>query len=130
MKQELERLPDAELDVMKILWQANEPLGTSKILELVNEEKSWSMSTLQTLLARLTERGFVQIHRKKRFNYYSPIVDEQSYCIGEAENFIGRHFNGSFENLVTALVDAKAIKTGDLEKIANMLRESEEEDDG
>ncbi|WP_442879663.1 BlaI/MecI/CopY family transcriptional regulator, partial [Anaerorhabdus sp.] len=54
----MKKIPEAELEVMNVLWKATVPLKTSEIVELL--DKAWAMSTVQVLLTRLEERGYVQ----------------------------------------------------------------------
>ena len=57
-KAPLRRLPDAELEIMKELWAAGEPL-TRAALEQRLTRRQWSSTTLLALLARLEEKGYV-----------------------------------------------------------------------
>ena len=58
MKQEPKRLPDAELEVMKALWQAKDPLTRAE-LEQALAGNGWAGTTLLTLLSRLEGKGYV-----------------------------------------------------------------------
>ena len=56
----LERLPDAELEVMQALWaQKTYPAASGELMEAL-AGKRWRMPTLLKLLSRLEERGFVR----------------------------------------------------------------------
>ena len=55
MKQQPKRLPDAELEVMKALWQAGAPLTRAE-LEAALAVNGWAGTTLLTLLSRLKAR--------------------------------------------------------------------------
>ena len=54
----LNRLPEAELTVMRAVWRLEPPVPTGAIRARLEKERPWNLSALQTLLARLTERGF------------------------------------------------------------------------
>jgi len=122
--EKIDRLPDAELDVMLVLWNAGEPMKTSAILDVLNREKNWSMSTLQALLARLLDRGFVKAEAVNRLKYYTPAVREEAYRIRETKSFLKRLHGNSFKSLVLSLIDGEAIDENDLEEIEAMLREA------
>ena len=51
-KKPLEKLPEAELDVMLTLWTHTQPVRTARLLEDL-ADKAWSLSTLKVLLGRL-----------------------------------------------------------------------------
>ena len=46
----------AELEIMKVVWKAPEPIGSTAIGTAV-EDKGWKRTTIATLLARLVEKG-------------------------------------------------------------------------
>ena len=70
MERKLEKLPDAELDVMLALWRYRSPVRTSQILGDVRDARNWSLSTLKVLLGRLADKGFVEVTRQGRFTLY------------------------------------------------------------
>ena len=53
-KKPLEKLPEAELDVMLALWTHTQPVRTARLLEDL-ADKAWSLSTRKVLLGRLAE---------------------------------------------------------------------------
>lgn len=116
----VERLPDSELEVMLALWSAKEPLKTSAILARVKKE--WSMSTLQALLARLEERGFVIMKKRMRFKYYSPAVEESVYRDSETKSFLERMHNNSCTSLLASLVNTRSITEKDIAEIEEIIR--------
>ncbi len=126
---DISRLPDAELDVMLVLWHAKQPLKTAKILELLNKRKDWSISTLQSLLARLEERGFVKVQKQMRFKYYLPVISEEDYRRKETRTFLERLHHNSFKSLIATLIDTEAIDASELEEIEEMLRKAGSKND-
>lgn len=128
-KNEIDRLPDAELDVMLVLWNSTEPMKTAKILEVLNRQKNWSISTVQALLSRLTERGFVKIEKRMRFKYYIPLVQEDVYRSQETKTFLERLHGNSFKSLIATLINSKTIDASDIDEIEEMLRKAGNKDD-
>ena len=56
----MERLPDAELEVMQALWrQEKYPVSSAALMEELAGRR-WQTATLLKLLSRLEERGFVK----------------------------------------------------------------------
>ena len=122
----IDRLPDAELDVMLVLWNAEGPMKTARILEILNRKKDWSISTLQSLLARLEERGFVDVQKQMRFKYYLPVISEEDYRQKETKTFLERLHGNSFKSLVATLIDSNAADSAELEEIEELLRKAVE----
>ena len=54
------KLADAELEVMRVLWENGGKLSTGDLLDQMKQRgKNWKRQTLNTLLARLEEKGVV-----------------------------------------------------------------------
>ena len=48
---------EAELEVMKILWQEKSPVTTGVIYKALFDKMDWDRSTVRTLLKRLSDKG-------------------------------------------------------------------------
>ncbi len=66
----LKRLPDAELEVMKALWELGSDTPRSA-LEQALAPFSWAGNTINTYLSRLTEKGFLSVHKDGKSNLYT-----------------------------------------------------------
>jgi len=119
-----ERLPDSELLVMQIIWQSKKAIGTGKIVELVCEQKNWSRSTVQVLLARLEERGFVEILKRGRLNYYVPLIKEEDYLSKETKNFLGQFYENSYKKLIASLAQNQEITEEDIDDIIQIIKDA------
>lgn len=118
----LERLPDAELEVMQALWaQKTYPAASGELMEAL-AGKRWRMPTLLKLLSRLEERGFVRLDKDGRSNLYTPLVRREDYLAVESREFLQRLHGGSLPSLVAALMDSKAISPKDLAELEGILK--------
>ena len=100
----LNRLPEAELTVMRAVWRLEPPVPTGAIL-----------------LARLTERGFLSVGKEGRQNVYTPLVDEGEYLAFENAPFLeGRGLPG----LVAALYDSRSVSREELAELRVFLDEA------
>ena len=66
---ELMRLPDTELEIMKVIWENGATLSTSEIKASLEEQRPWNVSALQTLLNRLIDRGFLESYKEEPILY-------------------------------------------------------------
>ena len=74
------KLSEAELDIMLILWECPTAIRPSELLIRLNENgHSWTISTLQTLLSRLLQKGAVTVICPKRFRYYKPALTREAF---------------------------------------------------
>jgi BlaI family penicillinase repressor len=119
----IERLPEAELEVMLTLWHNTPPLTVSEITKLLAEAHSWKTATVHVLLERLGERGFVTCDKSGFKHLFSPRVTEEEYRRGEEKNLIKRFFGGSAKNMIASLLNADGLTDEDLEELSAMLKQ-------
>ncbi|OJU14021.1 MAG: CopY family transcriptional regulator [Clostridiales bacterium 43-6] len=117
MKERLKRLPDAELEVMLVVWKEESPINSSWILEQLFGQRKWALATLMTVLSRLTQKGFLICEKKGRNNLYHAAVGEEEYKQNEGKSILEKLYGNSFKNLVIALYNSKAIDKGDIREI-------------
>lgn len=94
----LKKLGDAELEIMKVLWEQEKPVTSTQILEALSGRMDWKLASLMTALNRLADKGFVECDRSTRTNYYTALVCEQDYVTQE-ENFWKNYFPIPYRNL-------------------------------
>ena len=77
-------LPDAELEIMQIVWQFEPPVARCTIEEKLREQKMLAPSTILTYLTRLCDRGFLRVEQQGRKNLYTPLISRKDYLSGES----------------------------------------------
>ena len=120
---ERKRLPDAELEVMQIVWHAGRPVTSGYVQE--HAEQSWKSTSVLTFLSRLCEKGFLKREKQGKQNLYTPLVAEEDYLKQESASFLQRVHKGSFKKLVASLADAGALKPDDIAELRSFLDEQE-----
>ena len=118
----MERLPDSELAVMRLIWEAGEAVGTGHLADVLGEQKGWTRSTIQVLLARLEEKKFVLCRKEGRFKYYTPLIKEEDYRKSETKTFLEQFYNNSYKGLIAALVQEEEITEEDIQDIMKIIR--------
>ena len=114
------KITGSELEVMKLLWCAEDALPLTEIREKLQCSKGWEPATIKTLLARLVSKGVV-CQEKRNVYYYSPLIGEKEYNAWATDDLIARLYNGSARNLVAALVHSDGLTKEDLEELQNMF---------
>lgn len=127
MKDVPRKLGEAELEIMQVIWNSEDPVTSNYILKELQGKRKWQLSTLMTSLARLADKGFVKCDRSTGSNLYTWLVPEEEYKTGESRNFLEKLYNNSIQNMITALYSSKAIKHSDVEELRNFLDEMEAE---
>ena len=122
------KLSDGELEVMLAVWDAGGPVTASEILVGIRQKRSWALSTLMTVLARLVEKGYLSCDRTTRNNLYAPLVGEEAYKEAESRTFLIRMYGNSLPNLVSCLYKSGAISQKDLEELQEFLDQAQKEE--
>ena len=124
-KKKLEKLPEAELDVMLALWTHTRPVRTARLLEDL-ADRAWSPSTLKVLLRRLSDKGFVEVTREGRFTLYRALVREEDYRRMETNGLLRRYYKNSAADMIAALVRDEALTGSELAELKELLRKAGE----
>ena len=119
----MKKLPDAEFDIMKVVWANEPPITTSEIMKQLGNEKEWKIQTVVSLMLRLSERGFLRSEKHGKERTYYPTVDKENYLKFETGNFIKNFHNNSFLNLVTTLYDGEALTEEDIGELLKWAKE-------
>ena len=120
-KELAERITSSELEVMKLLWQAEDALSVAEIREGLQQRKGWEPATIKTLISRLVAKGAV-LQEKRAVYRYSPLISEKEYNTWATGDLIDRLFQGSARNLVAALVQSDGLTKDDIEELRQMFR--------
>ena len=119
---EIMRLPDTELEIMKAIWEKGETLSTSEVKALLERQRPWNVSALQTLLNRLIDRGFLESYKEGKNRFYTPLVSEKEYLAVENKAFLDKVNDRSVTKLVASLFDSHSISETDLDELAAFIR--------
>lgn len=117
MAKQIRRLPDSELEIMKIIWDAGKPVHTAYICEELKDKKDWKPTSVLTFLARLTEKGFISSRREKKLNVYSAVIEEREYLEAESKSFLDKLYGNSLTSFVSSLFNSNAIDESDLKEL-------------
>ena len=124
MKEKIKSLPDSELKVMTVIWNNKRKMSTGEILSEIKDETKWKLSTLQIILSRLVEKGFLATEKIGRFNYYTPLVDFNKYKKCETKRFIQKIYGNSSVKLIASLIEGgDSLSKEDIEELKRLLND-------
>lgn len=121
MVNEIKRLPDAELEIMLVIWQADKSVSSSYILEQLHGKRKWALATLMTVLSRLVDKGFLHCVKEGRSNSYYAVISEEEYKESEGKSTLEKLFGNSIQDMVMSLYNGKAINKRDLVELRELL---------
>ena len=122
----LKRLPDAELEIMRVIWQNTSPISTNQIIALLGSGKTRKPQTVLTLLARLIEKGYLQSEKIGKERVYSPIISYEVYLSTETESFLDRIHGNSVLSLINTLYDGKELSEEEIADLRAWLEKKAE----
>ena len=117
----MKKRPDAELELMMIIWDAEKPVTRVEIEEKLSEDRDVLPNTILTLLTRLEKRGFLKKERDGKINYYSALVDKEPYLKEASQGFLNRMFKGSLKNFAATLYDGEELSAEDAAELMEFL---------
>ena len=123
-----EKISNAELEVMKILWRERTSVSFSDIRLELQKVKGWEKSTINTLVRRLEEKGVISAE-KHGVKQYMPNISEEEYKMAEEKNLINKLYNGDAKNLVAALCTRGELTEADIDELKNYFRMGGNRDD-
>lgn len=117
----MKRLPDSELELMMIIWDAGRPMSRNEIEEQLPGERQLSATTILSFLSRLQEKRFVQVRKEGRNNVYEPLVRKEDYLKQESRSIWKRLYQNSVGNFMAALGQGEELTDQDLDELQEFL---------
>ena len=121
MEKLAEKISDAELEVMRVLWEAEEPLPISEIRLALQQRKGWEPTTTKTLVQRLCSKQALAQEKRNVF-YYRPLISQEEYQAWATNDLIRRLYRGSARNLVAALVHSDRLSNDDMQELRDFFK--------
>lgn len=130
--EEIRDLPQAEFEVMEVLWVKGEATGREVHTELSKGRKV-AYTTVATLLTRLKERGYV-LSEERNFAYvYHPLIARDWVVRNKVDTMVKRVFKGSIAPLAIYIARNRELTDEQmalLEEIVNMEKSEGGNEDG
>ena len=117
----MRRLPDSELEMMMIIWDAGRPVTRAEIEMQLPKERQLSATTILSFLSRLQEKGFVDVYREGKTNVYKAVVPKEKYLQEESRSIWKRLYQNSVGNFMTALGSGEELSEEDLDELQGFL---------
>ena len=119
------QVSDAELEVLKVLWDKGP--GTVRDVEgrLRRRKRRWAYNTILTLLSRLREKGCVASDRGGTAHVFRAAVSRQQLLRNGLSELADRICDGTTSPLVNALVQGGGFSPEDIAYFRKLLDELE-----
>ena len=89
--------------------------------ELASKGRDLARNTVQTLIVRMEEKGWLK-HRTVGRTFFYTAAQSKDVSLGqELKQLLDRSFSGSAEQLVNSLLETYTLKKGEADRIRNLI---------
>lgn len=119
-------LSGAQMEIMNFVWDHGD-VSVADVWKALARRRKVARNTVQTMLARLEEKGWLR-HRVEGTGFvYSAAVARDATMKRVLRQLVDTAFSGSVEGLVVSLLDGHRLSKGEAERIRAMIRQAERE---
>ena len=124
----LQQLSDAELEIMKIVWENPSKVTLFPyIMEgLAARGKPCQKNTLIVLLSRLMNKGYLNAQKMGRRNEYTTLISETEYQTAQTKNFVNKIYEGNVNDLVCNLISGDLLSEEEYLELKKLLEKGRE----
>ena len=113
-------ITERQFAVLRVLWEHG-PLSARGLMEHLPRGDKQPYTTVLGLLQAMEKAGLVDHEKQGLVHLYRPTDSRQQATGNLLADFLAKFFQGSAEQLIVGLVDAKALAPGDLRAIEARL---------
>jgi predicted transcriptional regulator len=117
------KIPDAEFEIMKLVWENPAPLTTSFVMRELGAQRKWKIQTVVTLMKRLCERGFLRSEKHGKEREYYSLIDRDEYLRFETAAFVKQFHNSSLVSLVSTFLENESASEAELDELTRWFKE-------
>ena len=120
-------MSDIQLGVVEgkfadIIWE-NQPVSSSAIVKLSEEQLGWKKSTTFTVLRRLCDKG---IFRNEK-GTVTALITRQDFYSMQSEKFVEETFGDSLPAFLAAFTKRKKLSEAEISQLRQMINSYEED---
>ena len=107
---------ESEYRFCLILWE-NEPVKSSRLVELCKEQLGWKPTTTYTVIKRLSERGVL----KNENTVVTALVSKDQVQAAELNEMVEKTFEGSVPAFVAAFTKHQKLSNAEIDALQQMI---------
>ena len=101
-----------------LIWD-RQPLTSSQLVKLCEEELSWKKSTTYTILRRLCQRGIFQ----NEGGVVSALLSREEFSARQSEEFVSESFDGSLPRFLAAFASRTELSAEEIDQLQRFIDE-------
>ena len=107
---------ESEYRFCLILWK-HEPINSTKLAKICNEELGWSRTTTFTVIKRLSDRGVV----KNENATVTSLVSKEEIQAAQMEEMVEKTFEGSLPAFIAAFAKGQSLTDSQIQEIRRII---------
>ena len=122
-KEELKAMSPAETEILRLVWQ----LGAATVQQVhgaLPPNRKVAYKTVQTLLRRLEEKGYLTHKTEGKAHVFCPAVRREAVVKRTVLDFLDRLFGGDPRPLMQFLAEDGRIDANDIEELKKLIDKS------
>ncbi len=114
-------LGDAELEVLKVLWDE----GPAVVREVMNRlhqcGREVAYTTVLTFLTRLEQKGYVRSDKSGLAYVYTPVVSRERVTKSRLRTLMDQLYDGAAAPMVLHLIRSERFSSNEIEQLHNLI---------
>ncbi|MFH1764707.1 MAG: BlaI/MecI/CopY family transcriptional regulator [Gemmatimonadota bacterium] len=117
-------LANAELAVMDLLWKEDRLTAREIQEDLYAGAEKAQHGTVQKLLSRLEDKGFIARDRSLAVHFFSALVTRDEYACSQLESLADKLTEGSLAPMITRMVEEKKLSPSEIGRLRKILEDA------
>ena len=114
-------LGSAELEVLKVLWDEG-PGSVRKVREALHARaRTVAYTTVQTMLTRLEQKGFVRADKSETAFVYRATISRAEISRTRLRKLLNQLYDGAAGQLVLQLLKTERLQPGEIEELQKLI---------
>ena len=109
-------LTNTEIKFMNLVWQY-EPICSTQLVKLSNEQFNWKKSTTYTFIKRLSEKGILVNEN----TFVKSLISKEDYQKSESSEIINTIYDGSVVKFLDAYLNNHDLSSIEIDKIIELV---------
>ena len=119
-KRKLRAMSPAETEILRLVWQLGQAT-VQQVCDLLPPKRKIVYKTVQTLLRRLENKGYLKHNIKGKAHVFFPAVERKDVVKKTVLDFLDRLFGGDPRPLMQFLAEDGKINTEDIKRLRRLI---------
>jgi BlaI family penicillinase repressor len=123
-KPKLPAISDAELVVMKVVWNRS-PVTANQVVAALERQTDWKPKTIHTLLSRLARKGALAFERRGREYLFRPMIAAEDFAHAASRSLLQRLFDGEIAPFLACFLEREKLSREEIAELRRILEEKQ-----